>query len=134
MQWPKLPVPGFLQREEYPDPVPLSDQRRSRFFSAFPEMDLTGDRSSDQPNVFQRMNQNTKDAFVRTRDGISNWASNANQAVRDRTYETWDAITRGFGPRSPSRSNESTDDQQLNQPVQPQYRSANRMGEPPKRY
>lgn len=79
---PNLEMPKMFQAKKYPKPTQISDTPNSGFFSGFYGNNPTGSR-----NFFERMNDRTREAFGRTRDGFSNFT--------ERSRDSWDSITRG---------------------------------------
>ena len=112
---PKFQMPKLFDRNNFPNPVQLSDSEGG-LFSNFPKIELpTRDRS--QPNFFQRMNERTKELFGRTKDGINNTASNvlgADPSAR----QSWDSITKGLNGDIGGSGNRNQP------PIQPRLRSA----------
>jgi hypothetical protein len=87
-------------------------------FSLFPK------RHPSQPNFFQRANAKTKDFVERTSQDFGIWAAQTNRNWRNRTNETWSAITKAF------QGSASSDDAQP--PAQPPLRTARDYGDQPK--
>lgn len=79
-------------------------------------------RDPSRPSMLQRMNEKSKTMFRNTAD----WAQRTNQGIKDKSYETWNAITRrtreGFGRRS-----ETT-------PARPPLRTTDSLEKPGIRY
>ncbi len=121
-QFPKLELPKFklpnwempklFQGNQFPNAVQLSDS---------PSRGLLGglsrsNRDPNQPNFFQRMNERTKEAFGRTRDGIANLTGGSGQSAN--RSGMWDRITRGPNGDIGGSGNRNQP------PVQPNLRSA----------
>ena len=84
---PTWEMPRLFQGKKYPKPTQISDTPNPGFLSGLSRTDPTANRSADQPTFFERMNDRTREAFGRTRDGFSNFT--------ERSRDTWDSITRG---------------------------------------
>lgn len=107
---PSWEMPKLFQGKNYPKPTQISDTPDPGFLSGLPKFDATSDRNSQQPGFLQRMNDRTKEAFGRTRDGFSNFT--------ERSRNSWDSITRG-------RSGKDDDlGYQHGPPLQPNLQSA----------
>lgn len=59
---------------------------------------------SSEPSLMQRANDRTRDWWYRTRD----WASERNDALRNRTSEGWNNLKRGLRPGAEPDSNQMT--------------------------
>ncbi len=85
--------------------------------------DMFPKRDPDQPSLFEQMNNKSKNMIDRT----STWAQQKNQNLRDRTFDTWDAITRDFRHERPIESDSMS-------PAQPPVRTAEASGQPRVRF
>ncbi|MFT5299617.1 MAG: hypothetical protein ACI87E_000083 [Mariniblastus sp.] len=85
--FPKFEKPSFefLKRRPSLFENEMGQKPFSGMSSLFPKREL------GEPNVFEKMNSKSKDIIDRT----TNWAQQKNQNLRDKTFDTWDAITRG---------------------------------------
>ena len=99
-----------------------ADNSRPPMFGGLPR--LFPERDPNRPGFFKDLNARTKAFFDRSSSDLSGWASRTNKNAKNRTFETWDSITRGlkrpFGkPEQPMPLN------------QPPLRSAQKMDDQP---
>jgi hypothetical protein len=65
---------------------------RRKLFGGMPL--LFSQRDPSEPNFIDRMNAKSKDLVDRT----TTWAQQKNQNLRERTFDTWDSITKDLRP------------------------------------
>ncbi len=95
-----------------------SNDKPSLFKKPKPISEWFPKKDPSKANLFQQMNSKTKNFFDRT----TNWTSQKNQKMKDKSNATWDAIVKDY--REIEARNKTT-------PAQPNLRSA-RAGSQPK--
>ena len=80
-------------------------------------------RDPNQPSILEQMNTKSKDFIDRT----TGWTERKNQKLRDRSFSTWDAITKDL------RIQQSATDR-ATIPAQPPVRTAEAMNKPRVRF
>ncbi len=83
--------------------------------------DLFPNRDPDRPNLFEQMNSKSKSLMSRT----TGWAQRQNQQLREKSFATWDAITK--------RRDDSTKSRRMT-PAQPPIRTTDVVDQPGIRY
>lgn len=119
--WPKPKLDLFKSTDTDLD---VTDEQTSRptMFHGFPK--LFPERDPDRPPFFHDFNERTKALFGRPANDFSGWASGKNEDVRNRTFDTWDSMTRGLKrPFSKASASEPL--------TQPPVNSAYRFDEKP---
>lgn len=88
---------GPLQKSTWKQEVaPEPTVERPRLFGGMPSLFAKPDPT--EPNLIQRMNERSKDFVDRTAD----WAHEKNQNFRERSFDTWDAMTKNLRPAQPA--------------------------------
>jgi hypothetical protein len=84
--------------------------------------DLFPKRDPDKPNIFKQMNAKSKGFFERS----NHWTQRRNQTLKDKSYGTWDQITRDM--------REIQARQKATKPAQPPIRTAETTDQPRVRF
>jgi hypothetical protein len=100
------------------DPADSAEEPKPRrsFSDLFPK------RDPDRPNLLEQMNAKSRNFMDRT----TGWAQRQNQQMRERSFATWDAITR--------RSREDSGRLKRMKPAQPPIRTTDVLDKPGVRY
>lgn len=119
--WPK-PKFGLFKNSEPDFDLDYAETSRPAMFGGMPK--LFPERDPDRPPFFQDFNERTKAFFSRPANDFSGWASRKNEDTRNKSFDTWDSMTRGL-KRPFGKANNS-------QPMtQPPFNSAQRINEKP---
>jgi hypothetical protein len=123
-QTPAWPRPKFgLFKNSDPDfEMNEAETSRPTMFGGFPR--LFPERDPDRPPFFQDFNERTKAFFTRPANDFSGWASRKNETPRNKSFDTWDSMTRGL-----KRPFSKPTDSQLM--THPPLNSAQRLDEKP---
>lgn len=102
----------FNKDDRYVEPIELTDEEpKPRWSNPFAELDLRPRPMEWRtPAFIKRMNENSMRAWRNTRRSVGHWASSTSTAIRNSTYDTWDAITHATTAQRPA---EMDDGQQL---------------------
>ncbi len=97
---------------QYVEPIELTDEEpKSRWQNPFADLNLRPRPIEWRtPPFLKRMNENSTRMWRSTRRSVGHWASSTTSAIRNSTYDTWDAITRTTTNQRPA---ETDDPQQL---------------------
>lgn len=102
--------------------MPFEGSNNSRSFETTEEpktrrglSTLFAKRDPNRPGVFEQLNSKSKNFFDRT----SGWAKRTNQGIREKTFGTWDAITR--------RSRDNGESSRPASPAQPPIRTTDHL-------
>jgi len=113
---PKMPFDNRRKTESGSFDSSYDSKPRRTFSDLFPK------RDPNRPNMLEQMNAKSRNLMDRT----SGWAQRQNQGLREKSFATWDAITR--------RSRERTAKPRRTAPAQPPIRTTNVLDEPGIRY
>lgn len=99
----------FNKEQQEVEPVELTDEpAKPRWQNPFGEMSLRPRPIEWRtPAFMRRMNENSTRMWKSTRRSLGHWASSTGTAIRNSTYETWDAITRAASPKSATDGDKS---------------------------
>lgn len=99
----------FNKDDRYVEPVEITDEAtKPRWQNPFADVNLRPRPMEWRTPAFvKRMNENSARAWRNTRRNVGNWATTTGTAIRDSTYDTWDAITRAVTPRPRSSTDDS---------------------------
>ena len=119
------PFSGLLKNSKLPslDGIrPKTNAEALDRSSSFSE--LFSKRDSNRQNFFQKMNSKSKDFIEKTKG----WAKGRGTGAREKSNETWNNVIRDFN------ANKLKQKEQATIPVQPNFRSAEAIGEPKFRF
>jgi hypothetical protein len=85
--------------------------------------DLFPKRDPDRPSMFEQMNMKSKSFIDRT----TGWTQRKNQKMRDKSFSTWDSITKELRASQPELEQDTI-------PAQPPVRSADASNKPRVRF
>ena len=89
--WPK-PKLGLFKKSEPGFDLDYTENSRPPKFAGFPK--LFPERDPDRPPFFQDFNERTKAFFSRPANDFSGWAARKNENARNKSFDTWDAMTK----------------------------------------
>ena len=84
INWPKF---GLFKNADNQNAIGT----RPNLFGNFPK--LFPERDANSPNLFQDMNERSKEWFQAPAMGLGKWASDANERAKNRTMQAWDSLT-----------------------------------------
>lgn len=117
-----LPRLGLFKNSAPKFGLDSNDSMRPRLFDGMPKLFPEG---IERPNFLSDLNERTKSLFPKPTFSLSDWAMRTNENAKAKTFETWDAITRGF--KNPLNRSSSTSPP----PAQPPVRAAQRTTDAP---
>ena len=90
------------EKQEEVAPIELTDEpAKPRWQNPLAEMNLRPRPIEwHTPAFVRRMNENSARMWRTTRRSVGHWASSTGAAIRNSTYDTWDAMTRSTTPKS----------------------------------
>ena len=91
--WPK-PKFGLFKKSEPDFDLGYAESSRPPMFGGFPK--LIPERAPDRPAFFQDFNERTKAFFTRPANDFSGCSSRKNENARNKSFDTWDSMTRGL--------------------------------------
>ena len=117
------PFSGLFKKPKLPGLDGLKPKPAGEIFDrSNPLADLLPKRDSSKPNFFQKMNSRSKDFLEKTKG----WAKG--KGVQEKSNETWNNAIREF------KTNHAKIREQVTSPAQPNFRSAEAIGEPKLRF
>ncbi len=117
-----MPKLGMFKNSDAGSELDYAETSRPPMFGGIPK--LFPERDPDRPPLFQDFNERTKAFFSRPANDFSGWASRKNESARNKSFDTWDSMTRGL--KRPF--SKTTDSQPM---TQPPLNSAQRIKEKP---
>ncbi len=90
--------------QEEVEPIEVTDEpAKPRWQSPFADLNLRPRPIEWRTPAFvRRMNENSARMWRTTRRSVGHWASSTSAAIRNSTYDTWEAMTRATAPDSQS--------------------------------
>lgn len=122
---PRNPFSGLFNNSKTPglDGLKTKTENLDR---SNPFSDIFPKQEPSRQNFFQKMNSKSKDFFAKTRG----WAKGKGSGTKEKSNETWNKVIRDFNANKLRLNKE----EQATIPVQPNFRSAEAIGEPKFRF